>query len=55
MPVILADELVCTMNVLHEEHYYTPERVAELDRRLALPAKTAYLAARVLGNQNNKS
>ena len=55
MPVILADELVCTMNVLHEEQYYTPERVAELDRRLALPAKTAYLAARVLGNQNGNA
>lgn len=49
MPVILEDELVCTMNVLHEEHYYTPQRVADLDRQLAIPAKAAYLAARVLG------
>ena len=48
MPVILADELVCTMNVLHEEHHYTPERVAYLTRLLSIPAKAAYLAARML-------
>ncbi len=48
MPVILKDELVCTVNVLHEAHYYTPERVADLKRLLAVPAKAAYLAARFL-------
>ncbi|HEY8594766.1 MAG TPA: GAF domain-containing protein [Devosiaceae bacterium] len=48
MPVILADELVCTMNILHEAHYYTPERVTEMKRLLAVPAKAAYLAARLL-------
>ena len=48
MPVILADELVCTMNILHEEHYYTPGRVADLNRLLSIPTKAAYLAARML-------
>ena len=48
MPVILDDELVCTINVLHEAHFYTPERVAALDALLAVPAKAAYLSARFL-------
>lgn len=49
MPVILNDELVCTVNLLHEAHYYTPERVADTLRLLAVPAKAAYLTAKMLG------
>lgn len=45
MPVILGGELVYTVNMLHEEHYYTPERVALITRYLSLPAKTATLVA----------
>ena len=44
-PVCLKDELVCTMNLLDEEHYYTPERVDAVGKLLAIPAKAAYLAA----------
>ncbi len=43
LPVEIAGEMIATINLLHEEHFYTPERVA-LTRHLALPAKTAYLA-----------
>jgi GAF domain-containing protein len=44
LPVVIADELVGTVNLLHEEQYYTPERVAAA-RTLSLPAKAAFLAA----------
>jgi hypothetical protein len=45
MPVILGDELVGTLNMLHEEQYYTPERVELIRRYISLPAKTAALVA----------
>jgi hypothetical protein len=43
LPVEIAGDMVATINLLHEEHFYTPERV-ERSKLLALPAKTAYLA-----------
>jgi hypothetical protein len=43
LPIEIAGAMVGTVNLLHEEHHFTPERV-ELAKRLALPAKTAYLA-----------
>lgn len=43
VPIILGDVLVATVNMLHEEHYYTPERV-QMTSALLLPAKAAYLA-----------
>jgi hypothetical protein len=43
VPIILGDVLVATINMLHEEHYYTPERV-QLTAALSLPGKAAYLA-----------
>lgn len=43
LPVEVAGEMIATINLLHEEHFYTPERLARLPF-LALPAKTAYLA-----------
>ncbi|MDR3475649.1 MAG: GAF domain-containing protein [Devosia sp.] len=43
LPVEIAGEMVATVNLLHEEHFYTPERVART-ALLALPAQTAYLA-----------
>jgi len=43
LPIELAGAMVGTVNLLHEEHYFTPARVA-LTKHLVLPAKTAYLA-----------
>lgn len=43
LPVEVAGEMIATINLLHEENFYTPERLARLPL-LALPAKTAYLA-----------
>jgi hypothetical protein len=39
LPVVLNGQLAATINLLHEEHYYTPERVAAVEARLAGPAK----------------
>ena len=44
LPVEIAGEMVATINLLHEEHFYTPERLSHL-QFLALPAKAAYLAS----------
>jgi hypothetical protein len=44
LPIELAGEMVGTVNLLHEEGFYTTERV-ERSGLLKLPAKTAYLAA----------
>jgi hypothetical protein len=44
LPVVIADELAGTVNLLHEEHFYTPQRV-EAATALSLPAKAAFLAA----------
>lgn len=47
LPVVLGDELAATINLLHAEDFYTPERVAALESQLALPAKLCCaLAAR---------
>ena len=45
LPVVLGGELVGTINMLHEEQYYTPERIALIAKHLSLPAKTAMLVA----------
>lgn len=39
LPVVLRGELVATINLLHAERHYTPERVAIIERELAIPAK----------------
>lgn len=38
LPVILGGDLVATINLLHEEGYYTPERVLLTQSILSLPA-----------------
>nr|WP_321507546.1 GAF domain-containing protein [uncultured Celeribacter sp.] len=38
LPVILGGKMVATVNILHEEGYYTPERVAQAHEVLRLPA-----------------
>ena len=45
LPVIVDNELVATINLLHEEHFYTPYRVARIAEKLTEPAKQAYLRA----------
>lgn len=44
IPVVIAGELLGTVNCLDVEHHYTPERV-ECSKLLAIPAKLAFLAA----------
>jgi hypothetical protein len=48
LPVVIADELAGTVNLLHADRYYTPTRV-EAAEKLSLPAKAAFLAAISLG------
>src|SRR5262245_15252947 len=48
LPVVISDELAGTLNLLHEEHFYTPERI-EAAKSLSLPAKAAFLATPRLG------
>jgi len=45
VPIIIGDELIATMNLLEEEHFYTPERVAVIEQHLSIPAKLAALVA----------
>jgi hypothetical protein len=45
MPVIIGNELIGTVNLLHAEQYYTPERVALVAEYLSVPAKLAVLVA----------
>lgn len=46
LPVIVGEKFVGTINLLHEEHFYTPMRVALVGEHLAKPAATAYLATK---------
>jgi hypothetical protein len=48
LPIIVGGQVLATMNILHEEGYYTPERVDQIQRDLRLPALSATLVARVL-------
>lgn len=49
-PVFIADQLVGTVNMLHDEHFYTPVRV-EAAQHLSLAAKTAFLAVEHLARK----
>jgi hypothetical protein len=46
LPVILRGDLVATVNALHEEGHYAPDRVASMHRDLTLPALAAVLVER---------
>ena len=48
LPVVLRGVVVATVNMLHEEHHYTPERVAAIEAVMPMPAKLALLAAKAL-------
>jgi hypothetical protein len=45
LPVIIEDKLVATINLLHEEHYYTAARANLISSQLAEPSRFAYLRA----------
>jgi hypothetical protein len=45
LPVFIGNSLMGTVNILHEEGYYTPERVSRFVAYANLPAKLAMLAA----------
>lgn len=45
LPVVIEGELSATINMLHEEHYYTPERVRLIRDTLTEPSRRAYLKA----------
>jgi hypothetical protein len=45
LPVFVGNGLMGTVNILHEEGYYTPERVSRFVAYANLPAKLAMLAA----------
>jgi hypothetical protein len=49
LPVIIDGELAATINLLHEQHYYMPERVNMISSKLSEPSKIAYLRASNLG------
>lgn len=49
LPVIEDGHLVATMNILHEEKHYTPERVAFCNAHLSGPAHRAVMTAQRLG------
>ncbi|MCA0963717.1 GAF domain-containing protein [Salipiger bermudensis] len=48
LPLIINGKVIATMNILHEEGYYTPERVAQIHDMLRLPATAACAVAMVL-------
>ncbi|WP_112323917.1 GAF domain-containing protein [Oceanibium sediminis] len=48
LPIILGGEMVATMNILHQEGYYTPERVEQVETQLTLPAMATLAVARGL-------
>lgn len=49
LPIKQNGQLVATMNILHEEQHYTPDRVTVTEETLSAPAHAAYVRARSLG------
>lgn len=54
LPVVLQGELVATVNMLDEEHHYTPERVAAAEASFAIPAKLCYALAAQFDTRTGK-
>ena len=57
LPLVFGGELVATVNLLHEEHHFTAERVASIEKELSLPGMDAWLAhvhlaGRLVSQQN---
>jgi hypothetical protein len=53
LPVVLRNELVATVNLLHVEHHYTQDRVQLIETTLALPACLCWALASQYGSSNN--
>ena len=49
LPIWQDGQLVATMNILHAEQHYTPDRVTLTEETLTSPAHAAYAKARSLG------
>jgi len=49
-PVSVGGDMIGTVNMLHEEHFYTPEKVKAADI-LSLPAKLAFMTAEFLARK----
>lgn len=46
LPIIIRGDFVGTINLLHEEHYYTSERVEIISKFLSKPSVQAYFMSR---------
>lgn len=44
LPLVVRGELVATVNLLHEEKYFTAERVAIIETQLRLPGMAAWMS-----------
>lgn len=53
LPVVLRGDLVATINLLHAEHHYSPERVQLIETQLSLPAMMCCAQASQLEDSNN--
>lgn len=53
LPVIVQGQLAATINMLHEEHHYTPARVRLISRELAEPSLLTYLRVQNLTPATN--
>ena len=50
LPLIVDAELVATVNILHSEQHYSPERLAIIETQLAAPSLVAYQTANSLSS-----
>jgi hypothetical protein len=51
LPLIINSDMVATINMLHEEHYYTPRRIELIQSQISEPACLAYLRSLTLAKQ----
>lgn len=49
LPIIIGGKMVATVNILHEEGYYTPTRVEQVKALLTLPAIATMAVVRQMG------
>jgi hypothetical protein len=52
LPVVIKGELVATINMLHEAHHYTPERVAAAEAQLHTPARLCWALAALFDRES---
>ena len=51
LPVPVAGKVAATVNILHEEHYFTDDRVERIERELRLPALVSVSLSHLLNNR----